>query len=111
MIILFDVICIGAWQKVYAMFHQFFSDIRNCFLYPVTIVKGGGIKICPYLSVCPSVCPSIHHTLQYRVCVFKCSHIFQWTFLRPCILIVDIRKMSIWVFDGAKSSFDRNTTF
>ena len=40
--IIYDVICIGAWQTVYAKFHQLFNDIRNCFLYPVNTVGGGG---------------------------------------------------------------------
>ena len=35
-----------------------FNDIRNCFLYPVTIVRGW-IKICPYRSVHLSVRPFI----------------------------------------------------
>ena len=28
---IYDVICMGAWQTVYAMLHQFFNDIRNFF--------------------------------------------------------------------------------
>ena len=40
--IIYDVICIGAWQTVYAMVHQFFNDIRNCFYTPWTQSGGGG---------------------------------------------------------------------
>ena len=77
----------------------------NLFYAPVTIV--GGIKICP----CLSVCPSVRHALRYRVCVINCSHSFQWIFLKPCISVVDILKMCIWVLDGAKINFDRTTAF
>ena len=57
--IIYDVICIGAWQTVYVMFHQFFNDIRNCFLYPVNTVRGA-LRVAPIcLSVRLSVRPFI----------------------------------------------------
>ena len=83
------------------------------FYAPVTIV--GGIKICPCLSVCLSVCPSVRpsvrHALRYRVCVINSSHSFHWIFLKPCIFVVDILKMCMWVFGGARINFDRITAF
>ena len=79
----------------------------------VTIVWG--IKICPCLSVCLSVCPSVRpsvrHALRYRVCVINFSHSFQWIFLKPCISVVDILKMCMWVFGGARINFDKITAF
>ena len=33
MIIIYDAICIGACQTEYAMLHQYFNDIRNCFVF------------------------------------------------------------------------------
>ena len=44
-----------------------------------------------------SVCPSVHQTLRYRVCVLNFSDSFQWIFLKPCILVMDIMKTCIWV--------------
>ena len=52
-----------------------------------------------------SVCPSVRHALRYRVCVINSSHSFQWIFLKPCILVVDILKMCMWVFGGARIFF------
>ena len=75
------------------------------FYAPVT--KVGGIKICP----CLSVRPSVRHALRYRVCVINSSHSFQWIFLKPCISVVDILKMCMWVFSGARINFDRITAF
>ena len=63
------------------------------------------------LSVRPSVCPSVRHTLRYRVCVINSSHSFQWIILKPCISVVDILKMCMWVFGGARINFDRITAF
>ena len=54
-----------------------------------------------------SICPSFRHSLRYRVCVINFSHSFQWIFLKPCIPTVDILKMCMWVFDGARINFDR----
>ena len=81
---------------------------------PVTIV--GGIKICPCLSVCLSVCPSVRlsvrcHAIRYRVGVINSSHSFQWIFLKPCISVVDILKMCMWVCGGARINFDKITAF
>ena len=63
------------------------------------------IKICP----CLSVRPSVRNALWYRVCVINSSHSFQWIFLKPCIPVVDILKMCMWVFGGARINFDRIT--
>ena len=57
---------------------------------------------------CLSAC---QHTLWNSVCVINSSHTFQWIFLKPCILVVDILKLCIWVFNGAKINFDRITAF
>ena len=37
------------------------------------------------------------------------SYSFQWIILKPYILVVDILKMCIWLFNGARSNFDRIT--
>ena len=58
-------------------------------------ISQGALRFPP---VCPSSCLSIRHTLQYRVCVINSSHSFQWTFFKPCILVVDIMKMCMWSF-------------
>ena len=64
--------------------------------------------VCP--SVCPSVRPSVCHALWYRVCVINFSHSL-WIFLKLCIPVVDILKMCMWVFGGARINFDRITAF
>ena len=71
----------------------------------------GSIKICPCPSVCLSVRPSVCHTLRYIYCVSNFSHSFQWIFFKSSILVLDIMKMSILVFDGARINFDRTTGF
>ena len=58
-----------------------------------------------------SVRLSVRHTLRYRVCVINSSHSFLWIFLKPCISVVDILKMCMWVFGGARINFDRITAF
>ena len=68
---------------------------------------GGKGDFCPCSSLCPSVC----HTLWYRLCVNNFSHRFQRIVLKPCVLVVDIRKMCLWMHDGAKINFDRITAF
>ena len=47
----------------------------------------------------------------FGVCVVNSSHNFQWIFFKPCILVVDIMKMCIWGFGGARTNFDRITAF
>ena len=59
----------------------------------------------------PSVRPSVHHALSYRVCVINSSHNFYRIFLKPCIPVVDILKMCMWVFGGARINFDRIAAF
>ena len=44
----------------------------------------GGIKNCPYLSVCLSVCPSVRHTLRNRVCVLLKFSVDLFETLRTC---------------------------
>ena len=40
------------------------------------------------------------------VCVINFSYCFQWMFLKFCRHIVDILKMCMWIFDGARNNFD-----
>ena len=42
-----------------------------------------------------SACPSVHHTLRYRVCIINFSYSFQWNFLKSWVLVVDIMKFLI----------------
>ena len=82
-------------------------SFERVFYAPVTIVRGA-LRFAP---VCPSVRPSVRHALWYRVCVINSSHSFKWIFLKPCIPVVDILKMCMWVFGGARIYFDRITAF
>lgn len=67
------------------------------FYAPVTIVRG--ISFAPVrLGISLSVCPSFHHTLRYRVCVFNYSFSINRIFFRPCIRRVDILEMCIFFF-------------
>ena len=84
------------------------KGVRRYFYAPVTIVKG---HLDLPLSVRPSVCPSVRHTLRYSVCVINFSHSFQWIFLKPCIPVEEILKMCMWVFDEARTNFDRITAY
>ena len=79
--------------------------MQQCiFLFPHDNSQGA-LRFAPVcLSICLSDC---HHTLWYRVCVINSSCSFQWTFLKPCIPVVDILKICMWVFDGARINFDR----
>ena len=36
--------------------------------------------------------------VAFGVCVINIFYNFQWIILKPCILVVDILKMCIWVF-------------
>ena len=72
----------------------------NYFYDPVTIVR--------LIKICPSVHLSV--TLYGIECVIS-SNSFQWIFLKPCIPVVDILKMCMWDFDGARINFDRITAF
>ena len=47
----------------------------------------------------------------YGVCVIDSSYSFQWIILKPCILVVDILKMCMCLFDAARNNFDRFTAF
>ena len=70
----------------------------------------GTLRFAP-VCLCPSVCPSIRHALRYRVCVINSFHSFSRIFLKPCIPVVDMLKMCVWVFGGARINFDRITAF
>ena len=91
------------------------SNTLTLFLCPCDDSQGAlrFAPVCPSvcLSVRPSVCPSVRHALRYRVCVINSSHSFKWIFLKPCIPIVDILKMCMWVFGGIRMKFDRITAF
>ena len=74
------------------------KGVRRYFLRPRDVSQGV-LRFAPVSpSVCLSVCPSVRHTLRYNVCVIN-SHSFQWIFVKPCIPVVDILKMCMWVFD------------
>ena len=60
------------------------------------------IKLSHYRQLC---------IVGYGVCVINSSYSFQWIILKPCILVVDILKMCMWLFDGARINFDRITAF
>ena len=47
----------------------------------------------------------------YGVCVINSSYSFQWIFLKPCIILVDIMKVGMWIFDGPSINFKRITAF
>ena len=49
--------------------------------------------------------------IGYGVCVISSSYSFQWIFLKPCILIVDILKMCILIFDGTRINLTKITAF
>ena len=51
------------------------------------------------------------YIVKYEVCVINSSYSVQWIILKPCILVVDILKMCMWLFDGAKIHFHRITVF
>ena len=96
------------------------STIVSDILCPRDYSRGGGgaltsTIVSDYsrgaLSLLLSVRPSVRHALQYRVCVINSSHTFQWVFLKPYILFVDIMKMCMWSFGGDKIIFDRITAF
>ena len=72
-------------------------------------IKWGGVAL-RFAPVCPSVCPSVRHTLQYRVCVINSSQ-FSMGLLKPCLLFVDIMKMCMWSFGGDKINFDKIMAF
>ena len=44
--------------------------------------------------------------LGYGVCVINSFYSFQWLFFKHCRHIVNILKMCMWVFDGARINFD-----
>ena len=75
---------------------------------PITITSGA-LRFAP-VSQSVSACPSVCHTLWYRASVFN-SNSFHWIFFKPCILVVDIMMMCLWVFDGARINFKRITVF
>ena len=88
------------------------GDKKNIYIYFIFLCpcddSQGALRFAP---VCPSVCPFICHALRYRVCVSNSSQGFIGIFLKPCIPVVDILKMCMWVFGGARNNFDRITAF
>ena len=104
-----------AIQTRYALFIQ--TKLSQCLEFVCCIVlfflcpredSQGALRFTPVcLPVCLSVCLSV--PLRYRVCVINSSHSFQWIFLKPCIFVVDILKMCMWVFGEARINFDRIT--
>ena len=51
------------------------------------------------------------YIVGYEVCVITSSYSFQWIILKPCILVEDILKLCMRVFDEAKTNFDRITAY
>ena len=71
----------------------------------------GALRFAP---VCPFICLSVHPFVTLcgiEFLVIYSSHSFQCIFLKPCIPVVDILKMCMWIFDGARINIDRITTF
>ena len=67
----------------------------------------GHNMLCFKLShFCQLVC-----TVGYRVCVISCYCSFQWMFLKHYRHIVDILKVCMWTFGGARIDYDRITAF
>ena len=87
------------------------TDDRFYLSQPAGPFQNWGLPLSVRLSVCMSVCPSVRHALRYRVCVINSSHSFKWVFLKPCIPDVDILKMCMWAFGGARINLDRITAF
>ena len=110
-----DKVLNSFWQSVKHWIKDCNSDRKRVFLCPRDDSQGAlrFAPVCPSdcLSVRLSVRPSVRHALWYRVCVINSSHSFLWIFLKPCIPLVDILKMCMWVFGGAKNNFDRITAF
>ena len=79
------------------------DDLSTEFLCPVTKVRWHLARL--------SLCPSVRYTLRYRVCVINFSYSFRWILLKPCILVVDIMNLCMWVFDGPRINFERITDF
>ena len=87
------------------------KGVRRYFICPRDDSQGA-LRFAPVcLSLRLSVCPSVRHTLRYSVCVINFSHSFQWIFLKPCIPVMEILKMCMWVFDEARTNFDRITAY
>ena len=84
------------------------ANVGFCCLHEVSFFlcphddSQGALRFAP---VHPSVYPSVRQALLYRVCVIN-YHSFLWSFLKPCIPVVDILKMCMWVFGGARINFD-----
>ena len=80
--------------------------------HSLTLVKGHSdfkvkcLTFGPYTQVSnsgphgPLVC-----TVEYGVCVINSSNKFQWMLLKLCRHILDILKMCMWGFDGARINF------
>ena len=49
--------------------------------------------------------------VRYGVCVINFIYGFKWIFLKPCTLVVDLSKMCMRVFDGARINSDKIIAF
>ena len=93
------------WNRVFEM--ALTSNIVSDFFMPRDHSRVGALRFAP---VCSSVCPSVPHALQYRVCVINSSHSFNGSF-EALYIFVDIMKMCMWRFGGDKIFFDRIMAF
>ena len=53
----------------------------------------------------------LSHFRKFLHCKVKSFYSFQWLVLKLCRLIVDMLKICIRIFDGARINFDRITAF
>ena len=72
---IFFMVVEALWNRVFEM--ALTTTIVSDFFMPRDHSRVGALRFAP---VCPSVCPSVRHALQYRVCVINSSHSFQWVF-------------------------------
>ena len=72
---IFFMVVEALWNRVFEM--ALTTTIVSDFFMPRDHSRVGALRFAP---VCPSVCPSVHHAFQYRVCVINSSHSFQWVF-------------------------------
>ena len=80
---------------------------EHSFFAPVMIVRGA-LRIAP---ICPSVYLSVRPFVTLYGIEYVFSLSFQWIFSKPCVLVMDIMKICIWIFDVARINFERNTAF
>ena len=56
-------------------------------------------------------CDSLLGLVGYGPCVINFSYSFSWIFLKLYILVVNIMKMCMRIFNGTKLNFDGITAF